>query len=338
MPVYNALPHLNKAMESIVGQTFIDFEFVILDDASTDGSTERLREWAAKDSRIRLLEVKKNLGPALSSERVAREAVAEIVARMDGDDISHPDRFRQQLEVLRAHRDVGLVGSLCDIVNSSGRKIRSPEFWRLARSSWFVPFAHGAMMYRQDVFDLVGGYRQQCVFWEDQDLVTRMAAVSRVMVIPHSLYQVRQSSTSTRFTSRQQQLELALDLMYRSLDRLDHDKSYDSLLDRPVDCDSKINPRVFISLGSVILWAGGKPRLFRRLLKRAKLSPDIRTLGAIGWTAWASLSPGSLRPFLLLLLRIRNYFAAMTAQVEQPVEWTQPRPFPRNQDEDRGPA
>src|SRR5215217_6515900 len=89
MPVYNPLPYLDAAVESILGQSFEDFEFVILDDASTDGSTERLREWASKDSRIRLIEESSNLGPAVSSDRVARAARAPIVARMDADDISY---------------------------------------------------------------------------------------------------------------------------------------------------------------------------------------------------------------------------------------------------------
>src|SRR3954471_2803022 len=100
MPVHNAMPFLDVAVESILGQTFRDFEFVILDDASTDGSTQRLREWAARDGRIRLLEEKHNLGPALSSERVARAARAPIVARMDADDVSHPKRLEEQLDVL----------------------------------------------------------------------------------------------------------------------------------------------------------------------------------------------------------------------------------------------
>ena len=73
MPVHNALPHLDAAVRSILEQTHRDFEFVILDDASTDGSTERLKEWAAKDERIRLHLGKKNLGPAASSNFVVRE-------------------------------------------------------------------------------------------------------------------------------------------------------------------------------------------------------------------------------------------------------------------------
>src|SRR3954467_10112260 len=112
MPVHNALPYLDAAVESILGQTFEGFEFVILDDASTDGSTERLREWAQRDRRIRLLEEKQNLGPALSSERVARAASAPIVARMDADDISYPGRLEEQLEVLDRYPGTGVVGGL----------------------------------------------------------------------------------------------------------------------------------------------------------------------------------------------------------------------------------
>ena len=111
MPVHNARPYLDDAVQSIVGQTFRDFEFVILDDASTDGSTERLREWAVRDARIRLIEVRQNLGPALSSERVARAARAPIVARMDADDISYPERLAEQFEILLRY-GCRLVGGL----------------------------------------------------------------------------------------------------------------------------------------------------------------------------------------------------------------------------------
>jgi glycosyltransferase involved in cell wall biosynthesis len=90
MPVYNALPHLDQAIESILKQTLSEFEFVILDDASTDGSRERLEHWAELDSRIRLLEGDENLGPVGSSNFVARAARAPFVARMDADDISYP--------------------------------------------------------------------------------------------------------------------------------------------------------------------------------------------------------------------------------------------------------
>src|SRR5438270_1367265 len=219
MPVHNAMPYLNIAVKSILDQTFQDFEFVILDDASNDGSTQQLRDWAEHDPRIRLIEEQRRLGPALSSERVARAATAPIVARMDADDVSHPNRLGEELAVFARYPDTGIVACLCDFVDTRGRKLRGSERWRLTRRSPLVPFAHGAMMYRREVFEIAGGYRRECEYWEDQDLVTRMAMLAPVMVIPRALYQVRFSATSTRAASEPAALERAVDVMYRSTDR-----------------------------------------------------------------------------------------------------------------------
>jgi len=327
MPVYNAAPYLDAAVESILGQTFGNFEFVILDDASTDGSTERLREWASRDQRIRLIEETKNLGPADSSERVACAATAPLVARMDADDISHPDRLREELAVFEQHPDAGVVACLCSFIDANGRKLRNSDRWRLVRRSPFVPFAHGSMMYRRDVFDQAGGYRRECEYWEDQDLITRMSEVAPVMVIPRALYQYRISPSSTR-ASDALKLEHAVDVMYRSTVRLGRHQPYDDLLRSAGSETDKVDPRVFISLGSQQLWAGGKPRLFRRLLKRGKLSLDFHSLTALVWTAWASLEPRSLRTFLRSLLLARNLGASLMVRRNGPVQWVGPKPAP----------
>src|SRR5688500_20124002 len=86
MPVYNALPFLDDSVNSILTQTFTDFEFVIFDDASTDGSVERLRQWAVRDNRIKLHESTTQLGLSGSSNAVVTHARAAIVARMDAED------------------------------------------------------------------------------------------------------------------------------------------------------------------------------------------------------------------------------------------------------------
>jgi hypothetical protein len=182
------------------------------------------------------------------------------------------------------------------------------------------------MMYRKSLFEQVGGYREACVFWEDQDLVTRMAAVSKILVIPHPHYQVRQSASSTRFTSAQQRLEDSLDLWYRCLDRLEQTGSYEELLEKTTAPRGKVDPRIYISLGSVVLWAGKRPRFFRRLLERARLAPNFHSVSVLVWTAWASLSPGTLRSFLLFLLAARNRYAISTSGMKGPVFWTQPSP------------
>lgn len=321
MPVHNALPFLDAAVESILGQTYADFRFVILDDASTDGSTQRLQYWAAQDDRITLIEEPRNLGPALSSQRVARAATTPIVARTDADDVSYQWRLADQLAVLDRHPDVGVVGGLADVIDAKGRIIRPAETWRLQHPRLVPPFGNGPMMYRQAVFDAVGGYRAECEFWEDHDLILRMAAASKVMVLPYAVYGVRQSPGSTRIASKRERVENAIDLMYRSRERVSQNQPYEDLLRSPADPHAKIDPRVFISLGSMELWAGGRPRFLRRLLRRGKLGFDYRSLSALVWTAWASLEPHTLRAFMRGLLLARNLRRPPTARTNEAVAW-----------------
>jgi glycosyltransferase involved in cell wall biosynthesis len=297
---------------------------VILDDASTDGSTERLRDWAKRDPRIRLIEEKRNLGPALSSQRVAVAATAPVVARMDADDVSYLRRLEEQLDVLGGYPGVGVVGGLYDIIDAFGRKIRGPEAWRLVHPASVPPFGNGPLMYLREVFDQVGGYRKQCEFWEDHDLIIRMGSVSKIMIVPHAVYQVRQSPVSTRFASEQSRVERALDLMYRCRERLEQHRAYDDLLAAGVADDARIDPRVFISTGSMALWSGRKPRLFRRLLRRGDLRFDVRTLGALVWTAWASVEPRSLRAFIRTLLLGPRLRASLSVKTSGPVTWKAP--------------
>jgi hypothetical protein len=321
LPVHNALPHLDSAIKSILAQTFGDFEFVILDDASTDGSSERLREWAARDDRIRLIHSNENLGPARSSERVARTAAAPIVARMDADDIAYPTCLAEEYAVLEKHPDVGLVGSLCDTIDASGNTVRSIELWRLADQSFLVPFGHSLMMYRRSVFESVGGYRPECDYWEDQDLVLRMSKICRIMVIPKALTQMRQWAGSSRVASAREQREQALQRMYRCLALLERGEPYDELLAAPADTRSKLDPRVFVSMGLAQLWAGETPHLFRRLLKRGNLGPNAWSFLTLGWTALATTSPAALRAILRLILRARALRADGKVPTGAPLIW-----------------
>src|SRR5687768_13534651 len=123
MPVYNALPSLDDSINSILTQTFTDFEFVIFDDASTDGTVGRLRRWAARDQRIKLHENKMRLGLSGSSNAVVTQARAAIVARMDADDVAHPDRLKRQWQIIKHQADVAVVGTLCNGIDASGREV-----------------------------------------------------------------------------------------------------------------------------------------------------------------------------------------------------------------------
>jgi glycosyltransferase involved in cell wall biosynthesis len=324
MPVHNALPHLEAAVRSILDQTFSDFEFVIYDDASTDGSTERLREWAVLDSRIRLFEGRRNLGAVGSSTFVVEHSVAPLIARMDADDVSLPDRFVEQLAVFDCFPDAGLVGTLFEMIDERGRLIRGPDYWRLAPPSPFAPFAaHGSIMFKRSVFDGVGGYRAECEFWEDQDLVARMACAAEAWVLPRALYKFRQWTRKTPASSDVARVERAIDTMYRSIARLEQNEWYDDLLAEVRSSDPKrVDPRVFMAAGSRVLWAGGRPPLLRRLLRRGRLRPDLRSVTALVWVTWAAASPSTLRAFLKTLLRWRNRRALRMCRFSDPVRWS----------------
>lgn len=326
MPVHNALPHLDAAVRSILDQTYRDFEFVIYDDGSTDGSTARLREWARKDERIRVFEGKRNLGMVGSSAIVVEHSTAPLVARMDADDISAPDRLERQIALLEAQPEAGLVGTLLDIIDDRGRRIRSPDYWRLARKSAFVPFAaHGSIMFRRAIFDAVGGYRPECEYWEDQDLVMRMAAAAPVWVIPEPLYRIRQWARADVATQDRTSVENAVDLLYRCVARIEQRRAYDDLLKHSRSHQPDlVDPRVFISSGSKLLWTGGRPKVFGRLLKRGRLRFDRASAMALVWTAWAAVSPATLRLAIRGVLWARNARASGVRDSE-PFTWSPDR-------------
>jgi glycosyltransferase involved in cell wall biosynthesis len=294
MPVYNALPFLNESIKSILEQTFSNFEFVILDDASTDGSVELLREWASRDQRIHLYESDTWLGLSGSSNAVVAKARAPIVARMDADDIAHPDRLRRQWDVLEGQPDIALVGTLCNGIDASGREVRPRDRWRLVRRSRYIPFPHGSAMFRREVFDQVGGYDEAAAGGEDQDLFLRMAACGRVVTLPDVLYSYRyHSNNATLFNGK-----------------------------RAV-ADSKNGQALaaFYMLGAMRLWAGNPPMLLEPMLKKKSLQWNPKTFMILVSAIWGHLSPPTLRVFLRSSIRARDLLASVRVKDGRPYEW-----------------
>ena len=329
MPVRNALPYLDAAIQSILAQSYSDFEFVIRDDDSTDGSRERLRFWAKKDKRIRLFEGDKCLGPSGSSNWVVEHARAPIIARMDADDVSLPDRLRRQLEMLRRSEDAVLVGSVWQGIDRHGRIVREPDLKALRGGHFAAPFAHGSIMFRRDTFDLVGGYRPECEFWEDLDFCLRMASLGRILVSIEPLYQHRFSETSTRLTSGRSRVEQAVDLMFACRELYDQGLDYSALLaardfSRP---DIKTNPNTLLSLAFITLWSGLRPPLLMPLLKRGQLGFDKASARALIWALWATVNPRTLRWVMRFLLHRRSSEVRKTLNGTIVCEW-RPRGLP----------
>jgi glycosyltransferase involved in cell wall biosynthesis len=323
MPVYNGMPYLDDSIESILVQTLEDFEFVILDNGSSDGSGEVLRSWVQRDRRIRVFESLHALGPSASGNWITSKAAAPLVARMDADDVSHPDRLRREWEVMQGDADVVLVGTLADGIDSRGRRVRPRDRWRLVGRSSFAPFPHGSSMFRRVLFEQLGGYREACQPWDDLDLFWRMADRGRVVVLPDALYRYRYHVSSTTLAYWEEIAGRAAHLRDRCLAERRAGRDYTRLL-RPAggdDAPREATARVLHSLGALRLWSGRHPGVLGALLRSHSIRSSPSSLRILLWAAWGSVSPGSLRLVMRGLVRARDRAASIRVKNGTPREW-----------------
>jgi glycosyltransferase involved in cell wall biosynthesis len=160
--VYNGEPYFDRAIPGILGQTFEDFEFILVDDGSHDRSLDKLRELARQDERVRVF-APGRLGAAAAYNYGVAQATGEYIARQDFDDRSYPDRLRLQVAFLDAHPDVGIVGGSYLLVDErrSERYVRMPPTEHgaiISAMARYVPIAHTVATFRRRTWSEVGGY------------------------------------------------------------------------------------------------------------------------------------------------------------------------------------
>ena len=299
MPVHNGVPFLDESINSILNQTLTDFEFVILDDASTDGSARVLREWERRDGRIRVISSERRLGLSGSSNLVVSEATAPPLARMDADDISHPDRLRRQWAIIKGHPDIVAVGTLCDGINADGQRIRPRDRWRLVRHSRYVPFPHGSVMFRRKAFEAVNGYSEDLLTDEDLDFFFKMTRIGRVVTLPDVLYRFRYHVNNTTLRTSAQRLA-------------------------PVQANHNGNDNALAELymlGAMRLWAGQPPGILTDIIAGETLHWNLASLKVLGSASLGTISPKTLRFLLRLLTRARDCLAGMQVRDGTAYEW-----------------
>jgi glycosyltransferase involved in cell wall biosynthesis len=322
LPVHNGIPYIEESARSILSQTFRDFELVIGDDGSNDGTGDIVRRLALTDQRVRALFRPRPSGLSASANWLVSEARAPLIAVAHADDRAYPERLARQLEILRADPEVDLVGTLWDGMDEEGRKVRPGDFWRLLRRSPFAPFSHSSIMFRRAAFERAGRYRPQADYWEDLDLYYRIALHGRIAVIPEVLSTVRHARISTRLRHNQIRVENAVDLMFRATRVYSEGEDHSPLLAaHDPKSEHRLHPMTFVSCGSTRLWSGRSPRIWGRMRERARLKADLATLHALLWVAWGTASPRTLRLLLRTLLTVRNAFARPLLRNVPFVEW-----------------
>lgn len=178
MPAYQAARTIVRALESVRSQPFPDWQLIVVDDASTDGTGERATEVAARDSRITVLRNEKNLGAAASMNVAWRRSDAPFVAIVDADDAVLPSRFSRPLEKLAANPEVSVLGGAAHFVDSAGRFLRTVTLPAthadLERRRWYAcPFVHPSVTMRREFLESTGGYQDGLRLGEDYDLWMR---------------------------------------------------------------------------------------------------------------------------------------------------------------------
>ena len=205
MSVYNNAPFVGEAIDSILRQSFLDFEFLIVNDGSTDGSGDIIDARAASDPRIRAIH-QPNRGFIASLNTLANEACAPWIARMDGDDIALPDRFSRQIAAAQRDPRLGVIGCHCLLIDETGATIGQDDPKPLAHDEFVTALEdqplmlHNAVLMRREPLLAVGGYHSAFRHAEDYDLWTRLIDQVRFANLPDRLvaYRVYPGQVSSR--------------------------------------------------------------------------------------------------------------------------------------------
>ena len=212
MSVYNGMPFLKEAVESVLEQTYKNFEFIIVDDASSDDTLKYLKSLKDKQSlrsssfdelrtaglkRIKLIENKKNLGLAASLNIALRQAQGDYIARMDADDISYPERLNTQLKYLERNKEIDLCGSWVTLINQEGKTVgknrKNPlEDYKIKRLLGIYPaIIHPSFFGTRKFFVKSGGYKEEFDGAEDYELLCRAKNRFKYANIAKELLQMR---------------------------------------------------------------------------------------------------------------------------------------------------
>lgn len=221
--VCNGAEHLQEAIASIFSQTMPDFEFIIVDDASNDGTPailDRLRE-----PRLVLSRNEKNRGLTWSLNMGLRRARGEFIARMDADDISEPVRLQAQMEFLRSHPDVGLVCSAAAIIDERGKTVGahaprfSPEhfYFYLNFKNCII---HSSVLFRREIVERLGGYDESLTFAQDYELWFRLSKVARIAQIDQPLVCWRRHADNISVRNKEVQDQAVYEVAADNLRRL----------------------------------------------------------------------------------------------------------------------
>jgi glycosyltransferase involved in cell wall biosynthesis len=216
MPVYNGEKYLKEAIESILAQTYSNFEFLIINDGSIDASEEIILSY--NDQRIRYIKNERNLKLIATLNKGLELSKGEFIVRLDADDIAREDRIEKQLNFLMSHEDYGLVGSWCKVINSDKKITYHVDHEDLIFAmALYCPFIHPSIMIRKSILiENQLKFSENFLHAEDYELWSRIILITKVANIPDffTFYREHEAQISTRFETEQIQKANTIKINY----------------------------------------------------------------------------------------------------------------------------
>lgn len=224
MSVCNGERYLKEAIDSILNQSFLDFEFVIVDDGSNDRTPGILREYLAKDKRIRIITNVDNIGLTKSLNKAIRVANGKYLARMDADDIALPGRLGKQIEFMENNPEMGLLGTAYYEIDKQGKIIGSKFFPLVDKELRKVlikynPFFHASVMFKKEPLQKTSLYDENIIRAQDYDLWFRLAKNYKLANLAEPLMKRRYSKEMISFKNENEQLFWAQKARKRAIKR-----------------------------------------------------------------------------------------------------------------------
>lgn len=212
MSVYNGAHFIRQAISSILNQSFSEFEFIIIDDGSTDNSAQIVKEFS--DDRIRFFQ-QRNRGLATALNHGISLSKCDWIARMDADDIALPQRLQHQWEYVCSQPEVVVVGGIVHLIDTKGHALGRSEIppcdhegilTNLLSPATGPVLAHPAVMIRKEAVVKCGGYRKEFSYSQDKDLWLRLSRVGKLNSIPEAVLLLRKHDQCVSFTQERTQV------------------------------------------------------------------------------------------------------------------------------------
>lgn len=229
MSVYNGERYIAKAVESVLNQTLSDFEFIIIDDGSTDTTSEIIASFT--DSRIVRIHNRENIGLVASLNIGIRASIGEYLVRADADDVCHPERFARQFAFMEQHQDVGVLGTWMEQVDENLQPLHIYKFplshnvirWKML---FETAMFHPTVIMRRNVVESAGGYDENFKHIEDTELWSRLVKLTRFSNLGEVLYKRTWHPASVCNVHYQEQFRIGATLRKRM---------FEDILERDVD-------------------------------------------------------------------------------------------------------